>query len=496
MKIPSPYLSALGIAVLASLGSSSLSHAQTWIKASGTGNWNDTANWAGSSVPTYNSMGETRFVSGNAEIAGVGGEAYSLYIAGSGQGGRGTATITIRDGGGFRAGHTYLGYGVGSNGTVNLTGTGSTWTNVNPFYLGMSGGTGAFNVTQGGTMVTQHLAFLGYVATNAQVLISGTNSLWYAQSGLFIGAMGGQGTVTIENGGTLRTASNGTAKLVIGYSNDGTHINSGTVNIGSGGAAGNLQAAGIIVSSGSSGKLNFNHTGSAYAFSGSLEGNLAVEQKGSGTTTLTSNANTYTGGTIVSGGKLVANNATGSAFGTGSVLVNANTTLAGIGRFTGSATILGTFAPGNSVGTMTTGNLTIGATGVYEWEMSKANGTAGNSSGGWDLAVVNGNLVFEEGATLAIESLGLGNLPGLTDGFDDGTTYVWTIATATGSISGVENLEIDTTGFQNPFTGTFSLSASGNQLQLSYLPVPEPAGAALFAIGVLVLAGARRRSAY
>ena len=495
MKIPSPYLSVLGIAVLASLGSSSRSFAQTWIKASGTGNWNDAANWSGSVLPV-SSPSETRVVSGNVEVSAAGAQVYSLFIAGSGQGGRGTATITVRDGASLTSANAYLGYGAGSNGTVNVTGAGSTWTNTNPFYLSMSGGTGALNITAGGTMVTQNLAFIGYVATNAQALISGTNSLWSAQGGLFIGAMGGQGTVTIENGGTLRTAGNGTAKLVIGYSNDGSHVNSGTVNIGSGGAAGNLQAAGIIVSAGSSGKLNFNHSGSAYAFSGSLEGNLAVEQKGSGTTILTGNANTYTGGTTVTGGKLVANNASGSAFGTGSVLVNANTTLAGIGRFTGSATILGTFAPGNSVGTMTTGNLTIGTTGIYEWEINKADGTAGNSSGGWDLAVVNGNLSFEPGATLSIESLGLGNLPGLAEGFDDGTSHVWTIATATGTISGVENLDIDTSGFQNSFTGTFSLSTSGNQVQLSYLPVPEPAGAALFAIGVLALAGGRRRSIY
>ncbi len=477
------------MAAFAFIGSAPLSLAQTWIKPTGTGNWNDAANWGGSIVPSGSLDNETRLVNGNAEVT-TNGSAYSFFIAGSAQLSPANATITVRDGGTLSSSFTYLGYRVGANGTANVVGSGSAWTNLSQLYVGISGGMGNFNVTQGGILTTKNYTYIGYGAgSNGNVTVSGPNSLWSAENVIFIGAQGSQGSLTVENGGTVRTGSNGAQKIAFGYIGS----NTGTVNIGSGGAAGYLQSAGLFVNSGSSGKLNFNHNESAYSFGSSLEGNLAVEQKGSGTTVITGNLNTYTGGTTVTGGKLVANNTAGSAFGSGSVVVNASATLAGTGRFTGAATILGTFAPGNSVGNLSTGSLTIGATGIYEWEMNKANGSAGNSSGGWDLTTVTGNLLFEPGATLGIESLGLGNQPGLAEGFDNGASYTWTIATATGTIGGWENLTIDSSGFQNPFTGSFSLSAPGNLLLLSYTPVPEPTAAAVFASGLLMLAGRRRR---
>jgi autotransporter-associated beta strand protein len=76
------------------------------------------------------------------------------------------------------------------------------------------------------------------------------------------------------------------------------------------------------------------------AFSGLIEGygTLAarLQKVGKGALTLT-DANTYTGGTQISGGTLVANNSSGSATGTGPLQIN-NGTLAGSGTIAGAVT--------------------------------------------------------------------------------------------------------------------------------------------------------------
>jgi autotransporter-associated beta strand protein len=82
---------------------------------------------------------------------------------------------------------------------------------------------------------------------------------------------------------------------------------------------------------------------------------------GTGTLTL-SGINTYTGATTVNAGTLIVNGSIASS----PVTVNAGATLAGIGTV-GATTIMsgGTFAPGNSPGTMTVqGNL------AFQWARS------------------------------------------------------------------------------------------------------------------------------
>lgn len=66
----------------------------------------------------------------------------------------------------------------------------------------------------------------------------------------------------------------------------------------------------------------------------------AIIKAGSGRLTLTA-ANTYSGGTLVEKGTLIANNATGSATGTGPVIVNSGGALSGTGFIGGDVTIKG-----------------------------------------------------------------------------------------------------------------------------------------------------------
>ena len=74
------------------------------------------------------------------------------------------------------------------------------------------------------------------------------------------------------------------------------------------------------------------------------------------------NANGFAGGTTISGGTLLVNNATGSGTGSGAVTVANGGTLGGTGIISGAVTVNagGTLAPGNPLGTLTiSNNLTL-----------------------------------------------------------------------------------------------------------------------------------------
>jgi autotransporter-associated beta strand protein len=83
-------------------------------------------------------------------------------------------------------------------------------------------------------------------------------------------------------------------------------------------------------------------------------GSLSLAKIGTNTLTL-SGANTYGGGTLVSAGRLLVNNASGSGTGIGAVTVTSDGTLGGAGSINGPVTIEfgGTLAPGTSIGKLT-----------------------------------------------------------------------------------------------------------------------------------------------
>jgi hypothetical protein len=87
--------------------------------------------------------------------------------------------------------------------------------------------------------------------------------------------------------------------------------------------------------------------------------------------------------------------------------------------------------------------------------------------------------------------------------FNASSNYSFTFVTTTGGITGFDAsaFTLDTSGFQNPFTGTWSIVQSGNNLTLNYAglsAIPEPGTYAAWA-GATALGFAtwrrRRRSA-
>ena len=140
--------------------------------------------------------------------------------------------------------------------------------------------------------------------------------------------------------------------------------------------------------------------------------------------------------------------------------------------------------------------------GNYNWQVLDADGAAGT---GWDQLAITGalDLAGLSAGGFNVNVWPLSTFAGTTgnaQNFDgNGGIYSWIMATASGGITGFDAGDFTiftaanngTNGFTNPFTGSFSMSVTGNNLNLNYgpTPVPEPANAvtvlALFSGAVL-----------
>ena len=217
-------------------------------------------------------------------------------------GGLGTGTLTIQNGGTVNSGGGgSVGLSVGSTGTVTVTGPGSSWNNSPGGGLNIgSFGTGTLTIANGG-MVINNTAFTANIGNGAgsqgTVTVTGAGSTWSNSSGVNIGNSG-TGTLTVANGGIV------SGPVVI--ATNGGSI--GTLNIGAGAgspavAPGTLNTTSVAFGAGA-GTLNFNHTSADYVFAPAISGPGTVNVF-AGTTILTA-VNTYSGATNVNGGSLQA----------------------------------------------------------------------------------------------------------------------------------------------------------------------------------------------
>lgn len=209
-----------------------------------------------------------------------------------------------------------------------------------PALLTMSGG--SVIDSSGGGVLAVNSAILSGGNIAAHVTVSSNLIL---DSGILVvqGAPGSQtplANLTAATGYTVGGAGDATLHVI----NAVVGIQSGNLTLGGAGATGTLtignnglsgsQGAQMNVSAvataGGQGIINFQQTyayastsSTNYAFDVPIQGNISVNQDGTGTTTLTQ-INSYTGGTTVSLGTLaVANGATG--LGSGNVQVNGGT---------------------------------------------------------------------------------------------------------------------------------------------------------------------------
>ena len=423
--------------------------------------------------------------------------------------------------------------GTGAN-SINKTQAGTLVMGGNNSY---SGGTtltlGTLGVSHNNALGTGGLTLAGTVTIQAVA-----NDVTLANA-VSVGtlALTVSGTQNLTLSGGLSTTSGGTLTNSIGA---GKLLTLGSLDLGVG--AGTMRT--VIVD----GTGDLTVTG-AIANGAGATAIQSFSSRSTGVTTLAGN-NTFTGSTavtagtlvissgsintnssvVVSGGKLKYDSSTGltrsvTVTGGATFAYNSSTDYTGTlaltagklggtnwnGAKLGGLTIGAnrTITPGNSVGNATTTTQTWANSGSYVWEISKGNGTAGDVNGGWDLLTLSGALTISatSGTPFAINitSLGLDNQPGLATGFNDGSSYNWLIADAGSAITtfSADKFSISTAGFQNAFTGNFSVAlgntgslvgvGDNSQLYLTYTAVPEPATWALLAFSLTTVMILRRR---
>lgn len=245
------------------------------------------------------------------------------------------------------------------------------------------------------------LTFNNGVLENTAAFTSGRTVTLNSPGGQFLtdadltltGAIGGAGSLTKDGGGALVLAADNS------YSG-GTLIQTGTLQLGSGGTSGWIQGAVQ-----NNGTLVFDRSDSM-SFAGLISGTGSVEQQGSGTTVL-SGANTYTGPTAVRAGSLIVNGDQTAA--TGATSVDSGGTLGGKGTIGGDVTIAdgGTLSPGDvgaAPGTLSIkGSLAMSDTSNLNVNLGQANVVGGPLN---DLVQTNGDLTLDGTLNVSVPSGG------------------------------------------------------------------------------------------
>ena len=307
----------------------------------------------------------------------------------------------------------------------------------------------------------------------------------HVKEGAVIASAGSR--VYVGNGGTPGTA----AGLFIADVDGGTTVGQGLrVNpgqdanrtIGGLNVSGTNTFGGAIDMSGSGDRSATLHaqSGGTVRFEGVLSGGGGVTTAGGGVVDLRE-ANTYEGGTIVAGGTLRVNNATGSGTGSGSVTVLNGARLGGDGSIATSSLVVesgGSLAPGG-LGSLL---IDLGGAGQARFE------AGAYFTFSLTLAGVSDQIEFAGAGTVTFND-NLINFVDLTGGLlEVGATYelfkVSDESTVLGSLAIGTGLEA--------YAGS-SLTVDGGVVRLQTHQIPEPSSLLLLGLGAAAIGAFRRK---
>lgn len=338
-------------------------------------------------------------------------------------GSEGTGALIIEDGATVNSTNvTRIGWSSTGIGTAIVQGSGSSWTTNNSMSVGF-GGSGRLLIVDGGA-VSNVEGFVGREAgSTGEVMVSGADSTWTNSGALIVGALG-NGTLTVSDGGHV-SVGNGIVHVAEAATANGV-VNIGAAAGSAPVGAGTLGAAEVRFGDGT-GRLNFNHTDSAYLFSPVITGNGALNHY-SGTTILTGD-NTYSGSTMIAGGVLQLGNGGTSGSVTSDIQIDSTGTLridrsndwtyagilSGTGVFdqlgTGTTMLTGNSAAFNGTTTVTNGRLIVGMGGagtlggmvnVLDGATLGGSGTVG--SAGADVTILGGG-VHAPGNSVGVQTI-------------------------------------------------------------------------------------------
>ena len=337
--------------------------------------------------------------------------------------------------------YTYAGSIIGDGALVQM-GPGTTILTGNSFYLGgttISAGT--LQLGNGGTSGS----IVGDVVDNGIFAINRSDTYSFG------GAISGGGAVVqMGPGTTILTGTNsysgGTAinagvlavaaDANLGAATGGLAFNGGTLQFLSGfttARAVTLNAGGGIIDT----------NGNSAVLAGAIGGGGGLSKIGAGTLTLTG-VSTYSGATTVNAGALAVNGSIANS----AVTVNAGAVLSGVGTV-GATTINsgGTFAPGNSPGTMTVaGNLAFQSGALY---LVQVDPSAASSAG-----VIAGGTAALAGTVAAAFASG------------SYVTRSYTILSAAGGLGGTRFGSFGTSNLPAGFTASLAYTNTDVILQL------------------------------
>lgn len=182
----------------------------------------------------------------------------------------------------LNSGSVTLGYNAGASGSIRVSG--GSWTNTGALFIG-EGGTGLVNITAAGT-VTSASAQVGHASgSSGTVVVDGPGSRWQLGSGNLDIGVGGTGSLSILNGGsvtsgntTIGTDATGTGQALVSGAGS-SWASTGNLYVGNAGQGtltikdgGSVSAVGGYVATldGSNSRLEVTGAGSALALSGSF----------------------------------------------------------------------------------------------------------------------------------------------------------------------------------------------------------------------------------
>ena len=212
---------------------------------------------------------------------------------------------------------TYFASVISGAGSLVKMGAGTlTLNGANTYSGGTTISAGALQIGDGGA--TGSLSTSGALVNNGVLIVNRSNAV--IQGTDFAAAIAGTGSLTKTGAGTL------TLNGANSYSG-GTTISSGTLQIGDGGTSGSLSTSGAFVNNGA---LVFNRSnaiaqGTDFT-SAAISGSGSLTKAGAGNLTLSA-INTYTGGTVVTGGTLTLGNGGPNGVISGSLTINQGTTV-------------------------------------------------------------------------------------------------------------------------------------------------------------------------
>ena len=378
-------------------------------------------------------------------------------------------TLMIMNGGKVFASEGVIGNS-GSNNALTITGTGSVWSS-SSLALGDQSSVGnTLTITNGGTALTGN-AYIGVLrGTNNSVTINGSGSTWNNSNILYVGYgfSSSSNRLTISNGGTA-TATN----VIVGYDSTSTGswitISGGNLFVTNSSGAGTLDARrgtvtlnsgsitadNLVLTNGASSVFTFN--GGMLQTAGSTVNNGMAFTVGNGTQSATyvmrGGSHTFANGlSIASHGALI---------GTG--YVNNATVNNG-----------GALSPGFSPGTQIFSNLTLNAGAIISNEVFSlashdlivATNLTVNGTMTWNLTLTGTALAYTNSMTM----LDVGN-------YIDGTTTDWLSLGGTNLLHEGDSFVMPSTDGSNNFFRISYVGGTGNDVVLTV--IPEPANALL-----------------